>query len=94
MTLVSHGVAGVFYVATVRNARGAGSATRSRALAVRAGFDAAAPRAWLGASEMGADLYRRIGFSDLGTTSRVESDPPSAEQDRPRCRRPGGIGLG
>ena len=32
-------------------------------------------RPWLGASEMGADLYRRIGFSDLGTRI-VEYESP------------------
>jgi hypothetical protein len=37
-------------------------------VAARAGFRLGARAAWLGASEMGAELYRRIGFSDLGLT--------------------------
>ena len=45
-------------------------------MAARAGFELGARAAWLGASEMGADLYRRIGFSDLGTTI-VEYESPS-----------------
>ena len=33
--------------------------------------------AWLGASEMGASLYRRIGFEPLGFTV-VELESPAA----------------
>ena len=66
MTLVSHGVAGIFYVATVENARRRGLGDALTRMAARAGFALGARAAWLGASEMGADLYRRIGFSDLG----------------------------
>jgi ribosomal protein S18 acetylase RimI-like enzyme len=66
MTLVSHGVAGVFWVATVERARrrGLGSALTRRA--ANAGFDRGARAAWLGSSEMGSGLYRRIGFSETG----------------------------
>jgi ribosomal protein S18 acetylase RimI-like enzyme len=75
MTLVSHGVAGVFYVATVERARRRGLGDALARMAARAGFELGARAAWLGASEMGADLYRRIGFSDLGTTI-VEYESP------------------
>jgi ribosomal protein S18 acetylase RimI-like enzyme len=75
MTLVSHGVAGVFYVATVDSARRRGLGDKLTRRAARAGFDLGARAAWLGASEMGADLYRRIGFFDLGTTI-VEYESP------------------
>jgi ribosomal protein S18 acetylase RimI-like enzyme len=75
MTLVSHGVGGVFYVATVESARRRGLGDALTRMAARAGFDLGARAAWLGASEMGADLYRRIGFSDLGTTI-VEYESP------------------
>ena len=40
-----------------------------------AGFALGAKAAWLGASAMGADLYRRIGFEDLGT-AMVEYESP------------------
>ena len=76
MTLVSHGVAGVFYVATVESARRRGLGDALTRMAARAGFELGARAAWLGASEMGADLYRRIGFSDLGT-SIVEYESPA-----------------
>jgi ribosomal protein S18 acetylase RimI-like enzyme len=75
MTLVSHGVAGVFYVATVESARRRGLGDALTRTSARAGFALGARAAWLGASEMGAGLYRRIGFSDLGT-SIVEYESP------------------
>jgi hypothetical protein len=46
-------------------------------MAARAGFEMGADAAWLGASEMGAGLYRRIGFQDLGATV-VELESPSS----------------
>ena len=75
MTLVSHRVAGVFYVATVERARRRGLGDALTRLAARAGFEMGAGAAWLGASEMGAGLYRRIGFEDLGSTL-VELESP------------------
>ena len=78
MTLVSHRVAGVFYVATVEHARRRGLGDALTRMAARAGFEMGADAAWLGASEMGAGLYRRIGFEDLGTTL-VELESPTGE---------------
>jgi ribosomal protein S18 acetylase RimI-like enzyme len=76
MTLVSHRVAGVFYVATVAHARRRGLGDALTRLAARTGFEMGAGVAWLGASEMGASLYRRIGFQDLGSTL-VELESPT-----------------
>jgi ribosomal protein S18 acetylase RimI-like enzyme len=81
MTLVSHGVAGVFYVATVERARRRGLGDALTRMAARAGFGLGARAAWLGASEIGADLYRRIGFSDLGTSVVEYESPPDALAD-------------
>ena len=78
MTLVSHRVAGVFYVATVEHARRRGLGDALTRMAARTGFEMGAGRAWLGASEMGAGLYRRIGFEDLGSTLVELESPPSA----------------
>jgi ribosomal protein S18 acetylase RimI-like enzyme len=58
MTLVSHRVAGVFYVATVEHARRRGLGDALTRMAARAGFELGAEAAWLGASEMGAGLCR------------------------------------
>ena len=77
MTLVSHRIAGVFYVATVEHARRRGLGDALTRMAARAGFELGAAAAWLGASEMGAALYRRIGFQDLGT-SIVELESPTS----------------
>ena len=77
MTLVSHGVSGVFYVATVEHARRRGLGDALTRMAARAGFEMGARAAWLGASEMGAGLYRRIGFQDLGSTL-VELESPTS----------------
>jgi ribosomal protein S18 acetylase RimI-like enzyme len=78
MTLVSHRVAGVFYVATVEHARRRGLGDALTRRAARAGFEMGAEAAWLGASEMGAGLYRRIGFEALGSTL-VELASPTAK---------------
>jgi len=75
MTLVTHRVAGVFYVATVEQARRRGLGDALTRMAARAGFELGAAAGWLGASEMGAGLYRRIGFHDLGSTI-VELESP------------------
>jgi ribosomal protein S18 acetylase RimI-like enzyme len=75
MTLVSHRVAGVFYVATLEHARRRGLGDALTRMAARAGFEMGAGTAWLGASEMGAGLYRRIGFEALGSTL-VELESP------------------
>ena len=77
MTLVSHRVAGVFYVATVEHARRRGLADALTRMAARTGFEMGADAAWLGASEMGAGLYRRIGFEDLGSTVAELESPTS-----------------
>jgi ribosomal protein S18 acetylase RimI-like enzyme len=76
MTLVSHRVAGVFYVGTVDHARRRGLGDALTRLAARTGFEMGADAAWLGASEMGAGLYRRIGFQELGATL-VELESPA-----------------
>lgn len=79
MTLVSHRVAGVFYVATVEHARRRGLGDALTRMAARAGFEMGAGTAWLGASEMGAGLYRRIGFEDVGATL-VELESPATSR--------------
>ena len=78
MTLVSRRVAGVFYVATVEHARRRGLGDALTRMAARAGFELGAEAAWLGASEMGAGLYRRVGFRDLGGTIIELESPTSA----------------
>jgi ribosomal protein S18 acetylase RimI-like enzyme len=76
MTLVGHRVAGGFYVATVEHARRRGLGDALTRIAGRTGFEIGAGAAWLGASDMDAGLYRRIGFEDLGSTL-VELQSPT-----------------
>jgi ribosomal protein S18 acetylase RimI-like enzyme len=78
MTLVSHRVAGVFYVATVEHPRRRGLGNALTRIAARTGFEMGAEAAWLGASEMAASLYQRIGFEELGSTL-VELEAPTSE---------------
>jgi ribosomal protein S18 acetylase RimI-like enzyme len=78
MTLVSHRVAGIFYVATLEHARRRGLGDALTRMAARAGFEMGADAAWLGASEMGASLYQRIGFEELGSAV-VELESPTIE---------------
>jgi ribosomal protein S18 acetylase RimI-like enzyme len=77
MTLVSHRVAGVFYVATVEHARRRGLGDALTRIATRRGCEMGADAARLGASEMSAGLYRRIGFEDVGSTI-VELESPTS----------------
>jgi hypothetical protein len=57
---------------------GAASEDALTRTAARAGFEMGAATAWLGASEMGAGLYRRIGFEDLVDVSAlVELESPT-----------------
>jgi GNAT superfamily N-acetyltransferase len=76
MTLVSHRMAGVFYVATVPQARRRGLGDALTRVAARSGLEMGAGAAWLGASELGAGLYRRVGFEPVGSTL-VELESPS-----------------
>lgn len=65
MTVVSHGVAGIYWVGSTEEARGRGLGWSVTAAAVNAGFDMGAELASLQASPMGESLYRRMGFETI-----------------------------
>jgi ribosomal protein S18 acetylase RimI-like enzyme len=65
MTIVSHGVAGIYWVGCTEAARGQGLGWAVTATAVNAGFDMGAEIASLQASPMGENLYRRMGFETI-----------------------------
>jgi ribosomal protein S18 acetylase RimI-like enzyme len=65
MTVVSHGVAGIYWVGCTEEARGRGLGRAVTATAVNAGFDLAATSASLQASPMGESLYRAMGFETI-----------------------------
>jgi ribosomal protein S18 acetylase RimI-like enzyme len=65
MTIVSHGVAGIYWVGSTEEARGRGLGWTVTAAAVNAGFALGAETASLQASPMGESLYRRMGFEKI-----------------------------
>lgn len=65
MTIVTRGVAGIYWVGTTESARGRGLARALTATAVNAGFELGAEIASLQASPMGEPVYRRMGFETI-----------------------------
>jgi GNAT superfamily N-acetyltransferase len=65
MTIVSHGVAGIYWVGTAERARGRGLGRTMTAAAVNAGLGLGADSASLQASPMGESIYRRMGFETI-----------------------------
>lgn len=65
MTVVTHGVAGVYWVGTTPAARGRGLAELCTRAAGNAGFDLGARVAALQASTMGEPVYRRMGYVEV-----------------------------
>jgi len=77
MTIVTHGVAGVYWVGTVPEARGRGLAELCTRVAGNAGFDLGGRIASLQASEMGEPVYRRMGYVEVTRyPSLVQLTPP------------------
>lgn len=65
MTIVSEGVAGIYWVGTTEEARGRGLARTLTATAVNAGFEMGAEIASLQASPLGEPIYRGMGFERI-----------------------------
>jgi GNAT superfamily N-acetyltransferase len=65
MTMLSHGIAGIYWVGTLEAARGKGIAEACTRVATNWGFDTGAPNVQLQASPMGEPIYRRMGYEDL-----------------------------
>jgi GNAT superfamily N-acetyltransferase len=65
MTIVSHGVAGIYWVGCAAEARGRGLGRTMTAAALDAGFAMGAASASLQASPMGESIYRRMGFETI-----------------------------
>lgn len=77
MTIVTHGVAGVYWVGTKPEARGRGLAELCTRVAGNAGFDLGARIAALQASEMGEPVYRRMGYVEVTRYGcLVQFEPP------------------
>ena len=65
MVMVTHGVAGIYWVGTTPEARGCGLAEIATRAAGNAGFDMGANVAALQASVMGEPVYRRMGYREI-----------------------------
>ncbi|HEY1355055.1 MAG TPA: GNAT family N-acetyltransferase [Solirubrobacterales bacterium] len=65
MTIVTDGVAGIYWVGTADGARGKGLGRAITAAAVNAGFDLGADLTSLQASPMGEPIYRTMGFETI-----------------------------
>ncbi|HLK12461.1 MAG TPA: GNAT family N-acetyltransferase [Candidatus Binatia bacterium] len=65
MTVVTHGVAGIYWVGTIPEARGRGLAELCTRAAGNAGMDLGGRIAALQASPMGEPVYRRMGYAEV-----------------------------
>ncbi|HWM55598.1 MAG TPA: GNAT family N-acetyltransferase [Solirubrobacterales bacterium] len=76
MTIVRHGVAGIYWVGTLAEARGKGIGEAVTAAAISAGFDLGVEIASLQASPMGEPVYRRMGFEAIYRYRLLMRTPP------------------
>ncbi len=65
MTILSHGIAGVYWVGTVEEERGAGLGDSCARRVSNAAFERGAAFVVLQASEQGEPIYRRMGYREI-----------------------------
>ncbi|HWO16458.1 MAG TPA: GNAT family N-acetyltransferase [Solirubrobacterales bacterium] len=75
-TFASHRVAGIYWVGTLKSARGRGLARKMTAMAVEAGLELGADIASLQASPMGKPIYAAMGFETVYDYRLLMSPPP------------------
>ena len=76
MTIVSRGVAGIYWVGCTEKARGRGLGRMMTAASVNAGLEMGAGTASLQASPMGESLYRQMGFETIFNYRLLAAAPP------------------
>ncbi|HEX6754299.1 MAG TPA: GNAT family N-acetyltransferase [Solirubrobacterales bacterium] len=76
MTIVSGGVAGIYWVGTLERARGKGLGRAVTAAATNAGFELGADLASLQASPMGKPIYEAMGYETAFEYRLLMSSPP------------------
>jgi ribosomal protein S18 acetylase RimI-like enzyme len=74
--LLSHGIAGVYWVGSLEAARGRGLAEAVTRHVTNLGFDLGAANVQLQASPMGEPIYRRMGYEDLHRREFRLAPPP------------------
>lgn len=78
MMVLTHGVAGIYWVGTTPEARGRGLAELCTRAAGNAGFDLGGRIASLQASPMGEPVYRRMGYVEVTRYPYlVQTEPPA-----------------
>ncbi len=75
--LLSHGIAGVYWVGSLEAARGRGIAEAVTRHVTNLGFDLGATNVQLQASPMGEPIYRRMGYEDLHRREFRLAPPPT-----------------
>ncbi len=76
LTIVSGGVAGIYWVGTLEGARGKGLGRAVTAAATNAGFELGADLASLQASPMGKPVYEAMGYETIFDYRLLMSSPP------------------
>jgi hypothetical protein len=76
LVLLSHGIGGVYWVGTTPEGRGRGLAEACTRAVTNAGFDLGARMVTLQASPMGAPIYRRMGYRQIGSYTLYFAAPP------------------
>jgi predicted acetyltransferase len=76
MTIVSHGVAGIYWVGSLEQARGKGLGQAVTAAATNAGFELGAEIASLQASPMGKPIYEAMGYETIFDYQLLMSPAP------------------
>jgi GNAT superfamily N-acetyltransferase len=76
MTMVSHGVAGIYWVGSLEQARGKGIGRAVTVAATNAGFDLGADVASLQASPMGRPIYLELGYETAFEYQMLMSPAP------------------
>ena len=78
MTIVSHGVAGIYWVGSLEQARGKGLGRATTAAATNAGFELGAELASLQASTMGKPIYEDMGYETVFDYKLLMSAAPNS----------------
>ncbi|RMD83821.1 MAG: GNAT family N-acetyltransferase, partial [Candidatus Dadabacteria bacterium] len=75
LVLLSHGIAGVYWVSTLEEARGRGYAEVCTRAVTRRAFQLGARAVCLQATPMGEPVYAKIGFKTIGTYRLMAAFP-------------------
>jgi hypothetical protein len=78
MTIVSHGVAGIYWVGSLEQARGRGLGRATTVAATNAGLALGADTASLQASPMGKPIYAEMGYETIFDYRLLMSPPPGS----------------